>query len=117
MKTMFERWKSSYLSLLADNSLSLLFDWVFLGLILIACLIVRLWTIDDSSLDRTLWKEIDYITISSNYWKHGYKFLEPEITWPAELPRITAMELPLGPYGASFLYGIFGYNVLTGSIL
>jgi hypothetical protein len=64
-------------------------------------------------LDRTLWKEIDYIVISQNYAAHGMHFLQPEISWPAEPPRVTAMEFPAVPFGAALLYKIFGFGVLT----
>jgi hypothetical protein len=64
-------------------------------------------------LDRTYWKEIDYIAISTNYKEHGFRFLEPEIEWPAEAPRVTAMELPFVPYLAALLYPVFGVNALS----
>ncbi len=65
------------------------------------------------NLDRSLWKEIDYIVISQNYAAHGMHFLQPEINWPAEPPRITAMEFPAVPYGAAFLYELFGFQTAT----
>ena len=39
------------------------------------------------------------IEISKNYVKNDFNFFKPEITWPAEPPRVTAMELPpRGPF-------------------
>lgn len=84
-----------------------------LYVIIIGIAIFRLLTISIPSLEWTSWKEIDYLTISQNYWRHGFNFLKPEVTWPAELPRVTEMELPLVPYTASLLYQMFGYGPLT----
>jgi len=86
---------------------------IILSFIVLFCLILRLSTIQSPAIDRTDWKEIDHITISMNYYKHGFNFFKPEISWPAEPPYVTAMELPLVPYITSFLYPIFGINVYT----
>jgi hypothetical protein len=75
--------------------------------------IFRLMTISVPSLKWTSWKEIDYLAISQNYWKNGFNFLQPEVTWPAESPRVTEMELPLVPYVSAMLYEIFGYSPYT----
>jgi 4-amino-4-deoxy-L-arabinose transferase-like glycosyltransferase len=79
--------------------------------------IARIATIQSPHLDRTLWKEIDYIEISKNYAAHGMHFLQPEITWPAEEPRITAMEFPAVPYAAATLYKIFGFHAGTVRVI
>ena len=94
MKKLLNNWVHVFEWVLTDNSINPTLQRFFLGLILLACLIVRLWTIDSPAIDRTFWKEIDYIEISLNYWKHGFNFIHPELTWPAEPPRMTAMEFP-----------------------
>mgnify|MGYP006295023017 FL=1 len=83
---------------------------ILLGVLLLGFLGLRVATMHAPAIDRTSWKEIDYITISTNYWEHGYRFHEPQIEWPAEPPRVTAMELPLVPYVAALGYPIFGVN-------
>ena len=113
MKKFFENWKTIYLSLISDHSLSPKFQRICLSLIILGCLSIRLVSIDSPTLDRTRWKEIDYIEISKNYSKNGYNFFKPEISWPAEPPRVTPMELPVVPYIASFLYPVFGINIYT----
>ena len=113
MSGLYSAWKTTYLSLMEDRSLPASLQWTVLALILIGCLAVRLITIDVPPLDRTKWKEIDYIEISKNYVKNDFNFFKPEITWPAEPPRVTAMELPVVPFAAAILYKIFGYNVFT----
>jgi len=85
--------------------------WLIIAILLFIG--VRIFLIQVPQLDRTEWKEIDYITISKNYAKEGVKFWEPTISWPAEEPRITAMEFPLVPYTASLLYRLFGFNAFT----
>ena len=80
---------------------------------MLSCIFVRLLAIQFPALDRTAWKEIDYIAVSENYWKHGFNFFLPEITWPAEPPRFTAMELPIVPFAASLLYPLFGLNAFS----
>ncbi len=90
---------------------------LILGLILVITGIIRLSTIDSPALDRTDWKEIDHIMISKNYYENGYKFLYPEVDWPAENPRYTAMELPVAPFFAGLLYGLFGFNVYSVRLL
>jgi 4-amino-4-deoxy-L-arabinose transferase-like glycosyltransferase len=90
---------------------------VLLLIVLSGALALRLWTLDTPALDRTAWKEIDYIEISRNYWQHGFRFWEPEITWPAEPPRVTAMEFPLVPYLAALVYALFGFHPWTVRLL
>jgi len=86
---------------------------ILLYIIVIGIAVFRLTTISIPSLESTSWKEIDYLTISRNYWQNGFNFLQPEVTWPAEPPRVTEMELPLVPYTTALLYQIFGYGSLT----
>ena len=86
---------------------------VVLFVIVIGIAGFRLMTINVPSLEWTSWKEIDYLTISQNYWQNGFNFLQPEVTWPAEPPRVTEMELPLVPYISAILYQVFGYGSLT----
>ena len=86
---------------------------ILLFLIVIGIGIFRLATISVPSLEWTSWKEIDYLTISQNFWQNGFNFLQPEVTWPAEPPRVTEMELPLVPYISALLYQIFGFGALT----
>jgi 4-amino-4-deoxy-L-arabinose transferase-like glycosyltransferase len=81
--------------------------------IIVFTAIIRLLIMDTPPLDRTEWKEIDYLAISSNYHENGYNFLKPEVSWPAEPPRVTAMELPVVPYLASLLYPVFEKNVYS----
>ncbi|MDD5541819.1 MAG: glycosyltransferase family 39 protein [Acidobacteriia bacterium] len=111
--SIYNRWTDTLHSILAGTSLSKRFQLVFLMLILWACIGVRVFTLKAPALDRTFWKEIDYITISTNYWHHGMNFLRPEINWPADPHRVTAMEFPLVPYSAAFLYSLFGFNVFS----
>lgn len=86
---------------------------VIISIILILSAFVRLLNMSRLEIDRTVWKEIDYIMVSKNYNRHGYKFFRPEIDWIAEESNVTAMELPLVPYLASLTYGIFGVNEYT----
>ena len=113
MSRLFIAWKTTFYSLIDDRSMPRSVQMTALALILLGCLTVRLIVIDVPPLDRTMWKEIDYIEISKNYQKNGFDFFKPEITWPAEPPRVTAMEFPLVPYLAAALYSIFGFNVYT----
>ncbi len=81
--------------------------------VLLVCAMLRLPATSIPALDRTMWKEIDYIEISRNYLHHGFHFFSPEISWPAEQPRVTAMEFPLVPFAAAWLYQFFGYHALV----
>jgi hypothetical protein len=93
---------------LLDNSARIILFMITFGIV-----IIRLLTINTPSLEWTAWKEIDYLTISQNFWKNGFNILQPEVTWPAEPPRVTEMELPLVPYISAIIYQIFGYGPLT----
>jgi len=86
---------------------------IILTIIVTVALALRLSYIGIPALDRTSWKETDYIEISKNFTKNNFNILEPTITWPAENPRVTAMEFPIVPYAASRLYKIFGFSPLT----
>ncbi len=85
--------------------------------LVILFILLRLYMLQVPHLEKTKWKEIDYIQISKNYTKEGIHFWEPTISWPAEGPRVTAMEFPLVPYLASGLYQVFGFNAFTVRIL
>lgn len=113
MRRVFDRWTRYYQQLLAPDSLPTSWQIILLVLILVIVFVVRIVTISTPALDETAWKEIDYLMISQNYWQNGYNFFQPEVSWPAEPPRVTEMEIPLVPYAAALLYKPLGYNVYT----
>ena len=90
---------------------------IWAAVLVILFILLRLYTLQVPQLDKTKWKEIDYIQISKNFTKEDVHFWEPTISWPAEGPRVTAMEFPLVPYTASGLYQVFGFNTYTVRIL
>lgn len=112
-RVMAERWRAAMVALMDPTVLSRRLQWAALALVVAACAAVRLWTIGSPALDRTAWKEIDYLQISTSYWRNGFHFLRPEIGWPADPPRATAMELPLVPYTAALLFAAFGQGELS----
>lgn len=113
MNRLISSWNQAITQLDALISLSQKTVRTLLFVIVIGVAIFRLMTIGIPSLDRTSWKEIDYLMISQNYWKNGFNLLQPEVTWPAEPPRVTEMELPLVPYTTALLYQVFGYSPFT----
>ena len=117
MKKLFDCWRAALAESLTAQSVSPRLQKILVGLVLLAALVVRVVAMDAPMLDRTNWKEIDYLAVSSNYREHGYNFFRPEITWPAEPPRATAMELPVVPYLASLLYALFGFNVYSARLV
>lgn len=116
-KGFLAHWRDSMQRLTAPDVIGKRVQQIILFTILAATLVIRLLTLHAPALDRTMWKEIDYITISQNYTENGFAFFRPEIEWPAEEPRVTAMELPIVPYAAALLYSVFGFNVYTVRIL
>ena len=110
-------WKTRTRSLFAQDALPVRFQRVVLALILLGCCVVRVLTIDAPAIDRTDWKEIDHLMISGNYWTHGFHFLYPEIDWPAQPPRYTAMEFPLVPYLAALSYSVFGFHAFSARLV
>ncbi|HOU37164.1 MAG TPA: glycosyltransferase family 39 protein, partial [Candidatus Omnitrophota bacterium] len=107
------RFKKQIDKMMAADELSTKAQRILISAILFFCLIVRISTINAPALDRTAWKEIDYIVISQNYINNGFNFFKPEISWPAEPPRVTAIEFPLVPYVTAFLTFLFGLNVYS----
>jgi len=110
LKTSFKDYLNTFF---CQNSIKLSYQNLIIILILLMILIIRLYYINTSPIDRTAWKEIDYIAISKNYLANGFNFFKPTITWPADPPRVTAMEFPLVPYLASLLYYFFRFSVYT----
>ncbi len=110
LKTSFKDYLKSFLF---QDYFSSRVQNIILILILFLILMNRLYTIHTPIIERAGWKEIDYIAISKNYLANGFNFIKPTITWPAEAPRVTAMECPIVPYLASFLYYFFGFNAYT----
>jgi hypothetical protein len=113
IKRIFNEVNGNFLKLSEKDSLSRNSSTRYLALITIIILIIRFFSIDTPLTDRTEWKEIDYINISQNYLLNGFNISKPTISWPAEPPRVTAMEFPLVPYFAAILYKVFGFNSIT----
>jgi len=90
---------------------------VLTALIVLLFILLRLHLLQVPHIENTVWKEIDYIQISQNYNKKDVQFWEPTVSWPAEEPRVTAMEFPIVPYITSKLYQLFGFNVYTLRII
>ena len=113
MNRLKKSWGNAVAQMDAITALSPKTIQVILIVIIAVIAVFRLATINTPSLEWTSWKEIDYLTISQNFWQQGFNFLQPEVTWPAEPPRVTEMELPLVPYTSALLYQIFGYGALS----
>ena len=110
IKASFRNYLNSFF---CQDSIKISYQNLIIILIILLILLIRLYDITNPPLDRTAWKEIDYIAISKNYVANGFNFFKPTITWPAVPPRVTAMEFPLVPYLASFLYYFFGFSAYT----
>ena len=117
MNKLKERFTNTYLQFQAETVLSDKTSYLILALIVFIVLIVRLLMINTPALEWAAWKEIDYLTISKNYWQNGFNFLRPEVTWPAEPPRVTEMELPLVPFLAAVFYQLFGFGAFTARVV
>src|SRR5512139_635085 len=113
MKRMFTRWTQIFARFTSEDSLPKSWQRFLLALILVGILLVRLLTINAPPVDRTAWREIVYVDISVNYWQKGASFLLPEVSWPAEPPRVTPTEFPLIPYVSALLYGVTGFNAFS----
>jgi hypothetical protein len=117
MRWVITRWQEYLNGLMEIKLFSPAHQRVILGFILFSCFIIRIVTIESAPIDRTCWKEIDYLMISKNYFHHGFNLLKPEIWWTAEPPRITAMEFPIIPFAAGLLYAMFGFSALTARFI
>jgi hypothetical protein len=117
LKSFNKAWKNNLDELQSESMLTVRTQWLLMSAVLLGVFLIRLITIEAPNIDRSSWKEIDYLMISKSYHEHGYQFLYPEIEWPAEAPRYTAMELPLVPYIASLSYATFGYNAFAARLL
>ena len=113
MMKWFNSWGNNCRYLLAADALSPAVQRRIMIVMILLCALVRIATVDAPAIDRTQWKEIDYIVISENYFKNGFNFFKPEINWPAEPPRVTALEFPLVPYVTAFLYPLAGINAYS----
>jgi len=113
MNRLKKSWGNAVAQMDAITALSPKTIQVILIVIIAVIAVFRLATINTPSLEWTSWKEIDYLTISKNFWQNGFNILQPEVTWPAEPPRVTEMELPLVPYTSALLYQLFGYGALS----
>lgn len=117
MERLRKSWLSSEIQLETITNISPRLVTILLLGMVVGIAIFRLSTIGIPALHWTVWKEIDYLAISQNFWKNGFNFLHPEVSWPAEPPRVTEMELPLVPFAAALLYQVFGYGPLTARMV
>ena len=107
------RWREQLALWRAPDAIQFWVQKSVLVLMVIVTVSIRLATIHNPLIERTLWKEIDYLMISENYWQGGYRFFWPEVSWPAEEPRATAMELPLVPFAVAVVYSLVGQTPLS----
>lgn len=117
VKKLFKEVNSFFYKITDKNYISEKHSTIILVSIILLILSIRVYMFDIPLPDRTSWKEIDYITISQNYISNRFNFIQPTITWPAEPPRVTAMEFPLVPYIAGLLYKLFGFNTFSIRII
>lgn len=110
---MMKQFKEKLLAILDYSGISERRANLLLLAVVIVAALIRLATLSSPLLDRTHWKEIDYIMIAENYHRHGYDFLHPEVSWPAEEPRITPMELPVAPFLTALLFPVLGENTFS----
>ena len=116
MSTVLDRLGSQWALLTRPDAVSRPWRVLLVAALLVGIALVRLAWIDAPALDRTVWKEIDYLMISQSFWQNGFDFLRPEIWWPAEEPRVTAMELPLVPFVSALLYAVLGFHPITARL-
>jgi Dolichyl-phosphate-mannose-protein mannosyltransferase len=117
MRRFLIQWQEFCTRIASEKTIPPITQGIILAFILVLCCCVRIATIGSAPVDRTLWKEMDYVMISQNYWHHGFNILKPEVWWPAEPPRIIIMEFPLAPFAASILYALFGFSALTARLI
>ncbi len=113
MNKLLASWKETSKQFQSATLISVRLQYTILVLIVVAIAIIRLIMMSTPSLTWTAWKEIDYLYISQNFLQNGFNILQPEVSWPAELPHVTEMELPLVPYVTAVLYAIFGVHEYT----
>jgi 4-amino-4-deoxy-L-arabinose transferase-like glycosyltransferase len=109
----FRRWRAELDRIFTAAGPSPRAQWLVIGVVLLVCLGARVATIGNPPLDRTAWKEIDYVMISEGYRDNGFWFPRPTLSWPAEEPRFTEMELPVVPYATAALETVFGEDPLV----
>ncbi len=113
MKKLIKIWNEEYSRLQSAVQIPAWPQYLLLSVIVAVVLIIRVISIDTPAMSWTAWKEIDYLYISQNYLNNGFNFFRPEVSWPAELPHVTEMELPFVPYISALLYKVFGYSIYT----
>jgi hypothetical protein len=113
LKNISSKVASDFLEMTRKEYLSQQQAMLILGVFIGIVFMIRMTFLSTPMLDRTSWKEIDYITISQNYVNNGFNLFKPTISWPADPPRVTAMEFPLVPYLTGFLIKIFGFNAFS----
>ena len=113
MKNLKMRFDAAFSQFQSQAVLSERNSILILAVIVLLVLAVRLFMIGTPSLEWAAWKEIDYLTISKNFWQNGFNILQPQVDWPAEPPRVTEMELPLVPFFTAIFYQIFGYGAFS----
>ena len=80
---------------------------------LVVTLVTRLVLIRGPALDRTHWKEIDFQMVARGFQGNGFALWRPEVTWPADGVRFTAMELPVVPWLTGLGFSAFGEGPLV----
>lgn len=84
----------------------------WLAALLLTALVLRTWLSVGPELDRTAWKEMDYLMVVRNLLA-DFDPLHPRVTWPAEGTQVTAMELPLVPVLAAGVASLFGESAVA----
>jgi 4-amino-4-deoxy-L-arabinose transferase-like glycosyltransferase len=86
----------------------------FLGVLILASLMVRLIQITQPFVDAWSWKQLTNAMVSRNFFLHGYHFFYPQVDWAGPYPGYIGTEFPLVPFTASLFYPLFGIHEWIG---
>ncbi len=85
--------------------------------ILVLALLPRLHKIGSPIIGGHSWRQGDTAAMARNYFENGYDFLRPQIDWGGDSPGYVECELPVYPFAAALLYGLFGPHEYLGRLL
>src|SRR5262245_29432293 len=83
------------------------------GLIAVA-VFIRLIYITQPYIDGWSWRQSDNAMIADNYYRHGFHFFYPQMSYTGNTPGYVGSEFPLITFGAALLYLPFGVQDWIG---
>src|SRR5262245_55719834 len=92
-------------------------ELVLLVALILGAVLIRLINIAQPFIDHWSWRQSDNAMIADNFYRHGFNFFYPQMSYTGNTPGYVGSEFPLITFIAALLYIPFGVHEWIGRLL